>query len=115
MPNTIQPREYSKGSGLDDISYNSDGNPNLLNANRNGNGRYVNAYYDKPDNRWNRNDGFAFAVPQLSSFLSHFIAGRVLFCKLPAPSAKHFADFLYLERKRNIFFVIKRFCFPEYH
>ena len=47
----------------------SDGDPNLLNANRNDDGRWLNAYYDKPDNRWNRENGFAFVVSQLSSFL----------------------------------------------
>jgi len=45
----------------------SDGDPNLLNANRNGDGRWLNAYYDRPGNRWNRESGFAFAVSQLSS------------------------------------------------
>ena len=55
---------------MDGILYASDGNPNLLSANRNDDGRWLNAYYDKPDNRWNREDGFAFVVPQLSSFLT---------------------------------------------
>ena len=57
---------------------NSDGNPNLLTANRDGDGRWLNAYWDKPDNQWNRENGFAFAVSQLTSFLSGF-RWRVLF------------------------------------
>lgn len=77
MPDSIQPREYSRGGDMDDISCDSDGNPNLLNANRNDDGRWLNAYNDRPDNRWNRDNGFAFAVSQISSFLSRF--GRVLF------------------------------------
>ena len=70
MPNKIQPKEYSMGSDKDDVPHNSDGNPNLLNSNRDDDGRRLNAYYDNPDNQWNDNGGFAFVVSQLSSFLS---------------------------------------------
>ncbi len=55
------------GGDPDDTLCNSDGDPNLLNANRNDNGRYLNAYNDKPDNQWNRDNGFAFAVSQVCS------------------------------------------------
>jgi hypothetical protein len=79
MPNTIQPQEHSRGSGTEDILYDSDGDPNLLDVNRNGGGRWLNAYYDNPDNRWDRDDGFAFVVSQLSSFLSLLFVGKVLF------------------------------------
>ena len=78
MPNKIQPWEYSRGGGIEDILCNSDGNPNLLSANRNDDGPRLNTYYDNPDNRWNRDNGFAFLVSQLFSFLSYF-GGRVLF------------------------------------
>ena len=86
---------------MDDASCNSDGDPNLLNANRNGDGRWLNADWGKPDNRWNRDNGFAFALPQLSSFLSHFV-GRVLFIlkylngflKLAVPAAQHSSNFI---------------------
>ncbi len=54
---------------MDGILYNSDDDLDLLGANRNDNGRWLNAYYDNPDNRWNRDNGFAFVVSQLSSFL----------------------------------------------
>ena len=60
------------------ILYNSDGDPNLLNASRNDDGRWLNANYDNPDFRWPREYGFAFVVPQPSSFLSCFCR-RVLF------------------------------------
>ena len=79
----------------------SDGDPNLLNANRNDDGQWLNTYYDKPDNRWNRDNGFAFAVSQLSSFLSRF-RGRVLFCELTVPAAKHFTGFVQLYGKSDI-------------
>jgi len=56
--------------GMDGTSYTSDGNPNLLGANRNDDGQWLNGYWDNPDNRWNRENGFAFVVSQLSSFLA---------------------------------------------
>ncbi len=63
---------------MDGVLYISDGDPNLLGVNRNDYGRWLNAYYDRSDNEWNRNNGFAFAVAQFSSFLS-LSYGRVLF------------------------------------
>jgi len=45
----------------------SDGDPNLLGAGRYGDGRWLYAYFDEPGRRWNRGDGFAFAVSQVSS------------------------------------------------
>lgn len=43
----------------------SGGGPRLLDANRGGNGRWLNAFYDKPDGKWNREYGFAFVLPQV--------------------------------------------------
>ncbi len=73
---------------------NSDSNPNLLGAFRNDGGRRLNAYYDNPDNRWNRGNGFAFAVSQLSSFLPTFFqrSRGVLFYQLSTPSAEHLSN-----------------------
>ena len=82
------------GGGIDDSSRVYDGDPNLLSANRHDNGRWLNAYYDNPDNRWDSDNGFAFAVSQLSSFLSWFCARRVLFCELAVPATQHSADFI---------------------
>ncbi len=82
MPDKIQLPEQSRGGGTGDVSHNSDGNPNLFNANRN-DGSYLNAYYDKPDNRWNRDNGFAFAISQLSSFLLYFMVGEFCFASWP--------------------------------
>ena len=42
----------------------SDGDPLLLHANRHDFGRWLRAYYDRPDDRWYRGHGFAFAVSQ---------------------------------------------------
>ncbi len=44
----------------------SDGDPNLLNAYRHDDGRWLNAYYDLPDYRWDREYGFTFVVSQVS-------------------------------------------------
>lgn len=44
----------------------SDGDPYLLCANRNDDGRWLFAYYGMPDFGWSRDDGFAFAVSQVS-------------------------------------------------
>ena len=63
---------------IDGILHNSDGDPNLLGANRNDDGRWLNAYYDNPDNRWNRDNGFAF-VSQVFLFLSRLLSGEFCF------------------------------------
>lgn len=70
--------QASRDGDIDGTLHISDGDLNLLGVNRNDNGHWLNAYYDRPDNEWNRSNGFAFAVAQLSSFLSCF-CGRVLF------------------------------------
>jgi hypothetical protein len=47
---------------MDDISRNSDGNPNLLNANANDEDPWLNTNYDHPDNQWNAKNGFVFGA-----------------------------------------------------
>ena len=42
----------------------SDGDPGLLDADRDGDGGWLGTYYDEPGGRWLRGDGFAFAVAQ---------------------------------------------------
>ena len=64
---------------MDVLTHISDGDPNLLGANRNDDGRHLNAYYDSPSNRWNRDNGFAFAVSQLSLFHSSATCGVVFY------------------------------------
>ena len=102
----------------------SDGNPNLLGANRNDDGRWLNAFWDNPDNTWNRDNGFAFAVSQLPSFLPRhfvFLGGGVLFIpsnvegfnELVMPTAKITPDHVHFFRKSDILFILKRLCFPE--
>ena len=75
MRNSIQPREYSKGSGIDGALYatDSNGNPNVLNANRNDDGQWVNTYWDNPDNQWNDNGAFVFPLSE-SLFISLLLA-----------------------------------------
>lgn len=64
-------------SGKEGISRKTDGDPNLLNANRNDDGQWLDTTYDRPDNEWNRDNSFAFVVSKLSSFLSWRLIGRV--------------------------------------
>ena len=45
----------------------SDGDPSLLGAHRYGAGPWLSADYGRPDGGWNRVNGFAFAVSQVSS------------------------------------------------
>jgi len=71
------------GGGLGDISRNSDGDPNLLNSNRNDDGQWLNTYYDKPDNKFNRENGFAFVIPQLFSFLLYLLVEEFCFVSCP--------------------------------
>jgi hypothetical protein len=78
---------------MGDILHKSDGDPNLLSANRNDDGRWLDTYYGKLDNSWNRDNGFAFAVSLLSSFSLSFFE-RVLFYYLPLPTTEHFSDFI---------------------
>mgnify|MGYP001258047401 CR=1 FL=1 len=62
MPNTIQPGEYSKGSGAEGVSYNtdSDGDLKLFNVEHDDDGRWLNTNYDNPDNCWNADNRFVF-------------------------------------------------------
>jgi len=46
---------------------NSAGDPDLLGAGRDGDGRWLDAYFGEPGYRWGRGHGFAFAVSQVSS------------------------------------------------
>ncbi|MCX6716321.1 MAG: hypothetical protein NTV72_00105 [Candidatus Taylorbacteria bacterium] len=43
----------------------SGGDPDLLYASRYGGGRWLDADYDKPDDWWDRDGGFAFAISQV--------------------------------------------------
>ena len=64
MPNTIQPREYSKGGGKEGILYitDSDGDLNVFNVERNSDSLWLNTNYGNPDNFWNGDNRFFFSV-----------------------------------------------------
>lgn len=110
------PLEYSRGRYEDGIPRNSDGNPNLLGTNRNDDAPWLNAYYDNPDNTWNRKNGFAFARSQLSLFPTlHLVGGSVLSLDLTVPSSKAFPHCFKWSRNRPIFLGIKRGRFPKHH
>jgi hypothetical protein len=103
LPNKIQPILFrffadQAGSGIDGAAYinDSDGNPNVFNVNRNGDGKsWLNDNWAKPDNRWNSNNEFVFrlrkcflpAASKVAVFL--FQIFQTIF-----PTAEHLADFL---------------------
>jgi len=45
----------------------SDGDPDLLGADRDGDGQWLGTAYDNPDGRWCGDGGFAFVAPQVST------------------------------------------------
>ena len=57
----------------------SPGDPRLLTSDHNYNDRRLNAYYDRPDDNWNQDNGFAFGAGNSLLFLSLLHVGRVLF------------------------------------
>lgn len=65
ITNQIQPREYSKGGGLEGTRHitDSDGNPNVFNVNRNDDGKpWLNTNWTKPDNEWNLDNELVFRL-----------------------------------------------------
>jgi hypothetical protein len=80
MPDSIQPREYSRGSGTEGIPYStdSDGNLNVFNVNTDSDDRWLNSNYGNPDNFWNGDNQWVFVRPRNSL---HFSPGcRESFC-----------------------------------
>lgn len=105
MPNSIQLRDREsfkeQWQGRHFIHTDSNGNPNLLELNRNDSGEWLNAWNDNPDKQWNRENVFVFLAPKVSLFLSRSANrrfGRVLFLKLTIPAAKHFTNRIYFNR-----------------
>jgi len=98
----------SRGSGMEDVLRNSDGDPNLLGTNRKD--YTLNAYYDRPSDNWNSDNGFAFALPQLSLFLSYFL-GEFCFISCPCqpPSILPTSSIF---RERAMYFLSLRDLFP---
>ena len=78
MRNNIQPREYSKGGGMEGILYtiDLDGNRKLFNVNRNDDGKqYLNGNNGNPDNVWDADARFVF---RRRNSLSFFISPSVI-------------------------------------
>ena len=72
----------------------SDDDLNVFNVEHDDDGLRLNTDNGHPDNRFNADNRVVFAVSaQISSFLSCHFDGRVLFCKLSVPTAKHSANF----------------------
>jgi hypothetical protein len=63
--------------------HNSDGDPLLLYALRNDYGSWFYTNYDYPDNKWNRSNGFAFVVSQVSQKLLYLLIEEFCFTICP--------------------------------
>jgi hypothetical protein len=121
MPNSIQSREARlrcvqgvvAQAALYTILRNPNGNRYVLYLYWNG-GKW-NWNYNWLDNDHgvgNPSAGLANLFISLQSIF--FFGWRVLFCKLPVPSAEHFASLIQLYGKSDVFFIIQRFCFPKH-
>ena len=77
------------GGGNGGTSHNSDGDGNVLNANRNDDGRRVDADYVKPGNQWYDGGAFAFLVPATLFISPSSFDGGVLFFYLPIGVGSH--------------------------
>jgi len=84
MPNTIQPREHSRGGGRDGTLYITDsgGNLKVFNVEHNDNGQWLNSNNGNPDNVWNPDNQWVFVLPRN---LLHFspLWGEFCFCSWP--------------------------------
>ncbi len=113
MPNSIQPREYSKGSGTDGTLYITATrmatctSATSTSMTTGGTGTIAGSTTTGTTTTLRRGS-------QLSSFLPSFWRG-VLFRKLSVPSSKHFPNLINLYGNSHILLVIKRFCLPQNH
>ena len=84
MPNTIQPKEYSRGGGMEGILYitDSNGNLNVFNVEHNDDGLWLNGNNGNPDNFWNGNNRWVFTRRNLLHF-SPILLGEFCFCSWP--------------------------------
>jgi hypothetical protein len=89
---------------------NADGNSHILGTDRNDGNSSLNAYYDNPDNKWNRENGFAFVLAQLFSFPNPaLVRGLVLIFSfdVSTPSAEHPSDLIKGFREYCVFLCIE--------
>jgi hypothetical protein len=106
MPNTIQPREYSKGGGMEGILYttDSDGNLNVFNVKRNDDGKqWLNANNGNPDNFWNAENRWVF-LRRNSFHFSPALVGEFCFasCPIQPPSIRPISSIF---TDRGIYFL----------
>ena len=66
MPDTIQPREHSKGSGKDGVPYgtDSDDDLNVFNLKHHGDGLHLNSNNSNDSTLYNPNNRFVCVVPR---------------------------------------------------
>ncbi len=112
MPDSIQPGEYSMGSGTDGTLYATATRTATCTCaistgtTASGSGATTGL----------RTTGTLITLrlcAQPSSFLSGF-RWRVLFYELAVPTAEHPTGFIQFYGKSDVFFIVKRFRFPEH-
>jgi hypothetical protein len=82
MLHTIQPGEYSTGSGTDGCLYilDADDNPKLFNVERDNDGTvWLNNNWGNPDNEWNPENEWVFVRPRNSLHFAPAPMARVRF------------------------------------
>src|SRR5690606_13830944 len=80
------PENISMDGGMDDLPHISDGNPNVLNSNRDDKGRWLNANWVDPDGYWLGQGASAFLVATL--FISSPLIWRESFVLLTVPASR---------------------------
>ena len=81
MPNKIQPREYSKGSGMGGMVYDTDSNGdlNVFDVEHDNDDRWLNTYNGHPDNLYNPDNRIVFVIPRQSLRFSPSSDGEFTF------------------------------------
>lgn len=73
----------------------SDGNPNVLNVERNTDGLWLNSNWANPDNKWNPDNQFAFSLRKCFLYRSFYrLRFFLMGIKIFLPTAKHFTYFI---------------------
>ncbi|MFA6519806.1 MAG: hypothetical protein WCT41_03240 [Candidatus Paceibacterota bacterium] len=113
MPDTIQPREYSKSGGMDGaLHIIATLTATCMSATSTG--TTTGGTGTTTGSTMTGMTTTLLRCAQLSSSLTPLLRGRVLLRQLPIPAAEHLADFFKWNRKCGIFLRIKRSGFPEY-
>lgn len=125
MPDSIQPREYSRGDGIDGTLHNPrEPERQPLRAvpqlERQAVELELQLAGQQPERELrvcgSRNSLYFSpgSVPGEFCFSLRSLGGGC-FCELPIPTSCHFSELIYFKGERDVFLVIDRLGFPEHH